>query len=266
VRPLSPATRQQYEDVLIAAFGSASPPYAFKESLDKWSHGRKLRLRAAILRVGTELGTDLTATADQVRIQYVKQKAPRIPTEDEGTAYLAAAKKLPVGIRSAVALPVLLGLRADEVLGLTRTAVSRAAATGELLVSRKGGEEQFLKAGPYRAVFDDLLLAHAHSKGSTIENPLRLRLQKWMTVGQILSGGDRRSQYVALWRRVKTCAASAGFEASPHAFRHLFATRMIKDGAPLPAVQQFLNHKNIQTTMRYLHLDTSVGAGYLRPL
>jgi site-specific recombinase XerD len=35
--------------------------------------------------------------------------------------------------------------------------------------------------------------------------------------------------------------------------RHGAATKMIMNGAPIPAVQKMLGHSNIQTTMVYTH-------------
>ena len=38
-----------------------------------------------------------------------------------------------------------------------------------------------------------------------------------------------------------------------HDLRHTAATRLIALGVPVPVVQAILNHKKIQTTMRYAH-------------
>lgn len=39
-----------------------------------------------------------------------------------------------------------------------------------------------------------------------------------------------------------------------HTLRHTICSRLIEKGVPLPVVQALMNHKNIQTTMRYNHL------------
>jgi integrase len=39
-----------------------------------------------------------------------------------------------------------------------------------------------------------------------------------------------------------------------HALRHTCASRLIQDGVDLPSIQQYLGHKDYQTTLRYGHL------------
>lgn len=39
-----------------------------------------------------------------------------------------------------------------------------------------------------------------------------------------------------------------------HTLRHSTCSKLVKEGVPLPVVQALMNHKNIQTTMRYNHL------------
>ena len=51
---------------------------------------------------------------------------------------------------------------------------------------------------------------------------------------------------------LKRCGIDKG--GSTHLFRHSFATHLVETGASMHTVQALLGHKNINTTMVYLHL------------
>jgi len=57
-------------------------------------------------------------------------------------------------------------------------------------------------------------------------------------------------------RVVKRLAKKAGIDknVSPHTLRHTAATRMLKKGVNIRAVQKILGHKSLTTTQRYTHL------------
>lgn len=57
------------------------------------------------------------------------------------------------------------------------------------------------------------------------------------------------------WDRVRSIMGlSDDKDFSPHVCRHTCASRLVRKGVPLPVVQKWLGHKNIQTTMKYSHL------------
>lgn len=51
----------------------------------------------------------------------------------------------------------------------------------------------------------------------------------------------------------------------PHRFRHTMASNLVEKGMPLHEIQQLLGHANINTTMRYVHINkASIKASYER--
>jgi integrase/recombinase XerD len=71
-----------------------------------------------------------------------------------------------------------------------------------------------------------------------------------------LSVTGRRYSYQMIAQIIREYAGECGLKATPHTFRHCFATHLLRCGASIRYIQLLLGHDKLETTERYTHLTT----------
>jgi integrase/recombinase XerC len=162
-----------------------------------------------------------------------KDPEPRGLTADEVRALLEATPDTPAGRRdrAIILTMVLTGLRRSEALGLRKADLTRNGAV-YYRARTKGGVNRLreLPAPAYVAIVDAVALD---------DLPDEARLFDVSSAG-----------FAANLARYARTAGLVG--VSPHVLRHTAAKLRRQSGATIEDVQQFLGHRSLATTSRYL--------------
>jgi integrase/recombinase XerC len=173
---------------------------------------------------------------------------PKALSVDEMERFFSRNADMTVRDRAIFELLYSSGLRVGELVSLHVQDVD--LKNGWVRVIGKGNKERYVPVGskalealehylPVRTLIETKTAA-LHSKGRLFLN---------------LRGAPLSSRSIR--RILKTCLETAGSarDASPHAFRHSFATHMLYGGADLRSIQELLGHSNLSTTQRYTKMD-----------
>jgi integrase/recombinase XerC len=135
------------------------------------------------------------------------------------------------------------GLRISEALSLT---VGGARGKDTLTITGKGNKQRMVPLLPVvsEAINDYLSHCPQHLEKAS---PLFVGTQ-----GKVLNPG----QFQRTLRNVRR-QLNLPDTATPHAFRHSFATHLLAAGSDLRSIQELLGHASLSTTQRYTHVDSA---------
>jgi site-specific recombinase XerD len=185
----------------------------------------------------------------------LERRLPVVLTPREAEALIESPPvDEPVGLRDRAILELLYdtGIRVSELCGIDLDAleVRRGPAGGRVRVMGKGSKERIVPVAPPGVQALERYLAGPRS---------------WF-VREQTPPADRRALFLnRRWKRIGSRDVRALVEryvraldvrhASPHTFRHSFATHLLDGGADLRVVQELLGHADLVTTQVYTQVS-----------
>lgn len=218
--PAVPESSSQLEDIMAEARANLGP-----ESLHDLY--RAIRTFYAYL---VQRGHLVANPAIQLRPPQRPPRRPKTLTDAQVHQLLAAGCRTRRD-RLMVLLPLDTGVRVGELACLTKDAISLDTIT----VQGKRGERE-VPVSP--TIATDLLTLGSES-------------HPWVSrQGRPLTFYGVQIAYARIF-------AMARVQGSPHRLRHTFALSYVVNGGDPFSLQQILGHRDIQTTMVYVYMDTS---------
>ncbi|MCX6358926.1 MAG: tyrosine recombinase [Armatimonadetes bacterium] len=218
-----------------------------REGLKEASLARKQAALRMFARFLYGEGALLSDPSDLVESGHVRRKLPVVLSPSSVRRLLRAGQTVTAeGLRDRALLELLYssGLRVSEAAALRWRDIDPQARTVTCL--GKGGKERVVPVGRHALAWLDVHLAR-RSRGGAV------RPADPVFAGRV---GRPMTRFRA-WQVVKEASRASGVEATPHRFRHSFATHLLAGGADLRAIQEMLGHARVTTTEIYTHVETS---------
>lgn len=182
-----------------------------------------------------------------IRTPKKEKSLPRALSQEQAGAAVAAmleAKEEWVGKRDLALLTLIYGtgLRISEALNLT---VKQRPRGDSIIIRGKGNKERVVPILPIiNQAIEDYL--NSCPLGLTDNDPLFVGVR------------GKQLQSAIFQKKIQNVRRALGLpeSATPHAFRHSFATHLLSDGVDLRAIQELLGHASLSTTQRYTDINT----------
>ncbi|RZK32931.1 MAG: site-specific integrase [Hymenobacter sp.] len=176
------------------------------------------------------------------------EKLPWIPTEEQWISILEAARNEPIRNRLMLAMSYDAGLRREEICSLSTGDIDPShrllSLRAEVTKSRRG------RVVPYSVHTGKLYVDYLHHRRQINRTHESLFLSE--------SRRNRGQQItISTWSKaVRELALRAGVpQFTPHTLRHLCFTDLARAGWDIHEIATFAGHRDINTTMIYIHLS-----------
>ena len=180
---------------------------------------------------------------------------PKVPEKPVGILSMDQIRKLlthidrytPVGARSYVMLMLLLdtGIRVSELVSIRMEDLD--LQHGCIRVLGKGQKVRSVPMSKLTKKEVTRYIRHTDAQIYRIDSPYLFAKSDGTPVSV-----NSVQQFL---RRLARKAGLKGIRCSPHVFRHTFATQSVANGANVFVLKEIMGHSNLNTTMKYTHLQ-----------
>lgn len=199
----------------------------------------------------------ISAAAAKIELVKLDEQEMRFYDQEQFEALLMASRKVDPRAELVVLLGGDAGLRKGEIVAVEQQDVDRKR--GILTV----------RHGEWRGVVSSTKGNRARPIPMTERLAAALAASRHLRGDRVLYRDDGRTvspKMLYMWM----CSAQrlAGLEVTGgvHVLRHSFAARLAMHGAPAKAIQELMGHRNLSTTMRYMHLSPAAKDSAIRLL
>lgn len=180
------------------------------------------------------------ATAARLPLPRGPQRLPEILSREELARLLACACSLKA--RTALSCAYALGLRLSELCALRLEHLDTAADRMCVrVVQGKGAKDRYV---PLPVDLLEALRVYRHA----------LHPRRWLFAAASDPQRPLHSEQAQRWYWHARDAAGITKTGGIHSLRHCYATHLLEAGVDLHSISQWLGHRHVSTTARYLHL------------
>jgi integrase/recombinase XerC len=220
----------------------------YNEEFTATSNARALSVIRNFFRYLEKYGVLVNSAASHVRTPKLPKALPKALPESQAISSLdnvgALHKEDWVRLRDVALLTLIYGcgLRISEALALTSNDIPGQASA--ITLKGKGNKERMVPVIP------QIHMAIAEYKKACPYN---------LAKNEPLFRGTRGKPLnpAIFQKEIRLLRGSLGLpdSATPHAFRHSFATHLLASGGDLRTIQELLGHTDLSTTQRYTKVD-----------
>lgn len=214
----------------------------------KVSAGRKLAALRTFFRFLVREGVIAANPAATIRAPKREKPLPKALSADEMDRFFTRNQDAVTRDLAIFELLYSSGLRVGELTSLDKDDVD--LDNGWARVIGKGNKERYVPVGS-RAI--EALRAYLPLRAAIAAQDRVAAEERGLFLN--VRGGRLSSRSIGRILKAHLHHAGIARDASPHAFRHSFATHLLQGGADLRSIQELLGHSSLSTTQRYTKVD-----------